>query len=157
VPGIALLAACKQISEEAWPILMPLLDFVTFQRPRLVLDLRDPLTTVASPAGPLPALVGYYVALKEDPLLAYSELLSRTKSTDSPETRSKFDEAYDEYYKDYPFHSYPWNFEDKRFCNAIMKLAHQLVYYRNCNGLPVLDIGIKDTSACPSLTRDGMP
>jgi hypothetical protein len=38
-----------------------------------------------------------------------------------------------------------------------MKLAHQLVYYRNCNGLPVLDIGIKDTSACPSLTRDGMP
>jgi hypothetical protein len=157
VPGIALLAACKQISEEAWPILMPLLDFVTFQRPRLVLDLRDPFKTVASPAGPLPALVGYYVALKEDPLLAYSELLSRTKSTDSPETRSKFDEAYDEYYKDYPFHSYPWNFEDKRFCNTIMKLAHQLVYYRNCNGLPVLDIGIKDTSACPSLTRDGMP
>jgi hypothetical protein len=139
VPGIALLATCKQISEEAWPILMPLLGFVTFQRPRLVLDLRDALTTVASPAGPFPALVGFYVALKEDPLLAYSELLSRTKSTD------------------YPFHSYPWNFEDKRFCNAIMKLAHQLVYYRNCNGLPVLDIGIKDTSASLSLTRDGMP
>jgi hypothetical protein len=104
IPGICLLATCKQMSEEAWLILMLLLNHIAFQRPRIVLDASNALTTVASPVGPLPALIGYYAALTRLPLLTYRESLVTAENTYFPDPASEHDLINNGYYEESLFH-----------------------------------------------------
>ncbi len=128
VPGISILSTCKTISDEAWPILLPLLNDVTYKPPKIILDARYAAETVASPASPIAAIVGYYSALKERPLLTYKEFLFEAEEAFDP-----WPNAYEAsllnngYYEDYPFHKYSWMFDDNKFRNSVKKLAHQLV------------------------------
>jgi hypothetical protein len=154
VPGISLLATCKQVSEEAWSILVPLLNQVTFQCPRFVFEISDALTAVASPVGPLPALIGYYAALVKNPLLTYREFLANAKDVYWLDPAAEYDAINNGYYKEYPFHYYPWMFQDRRFCNAIKKVAHQLVYHQGNSTSAVLDIGFKNTLMSNKFVRD---
>jgi hypothetical protein len=154
VPEISILVTCKLINEEAGPILGPLLKQITSKPPQILMDIACAAETAASPANPMAALIGYRASLERHPLMtyedflkraytAYSEIFHRRKKTQNNwRYNLKTDSAMDGYYENYPFHLYPWLYEQPAFRNWVSKAARQMLHCRSNRHSPRIEIGI---------------
>jgi hypothetical protein len=66
----------------------------------------------------------------------------RKKTQNNWRYNLKTDGAMDGYYEDYPFHLYPWLYEQPAFRNWVTKVARQMLHCRSSRHSPRIEIGI---------------